>query len=158
MANANSDAIAAKISAILRHLLAFEADAAHGRRYTTVHFTSGESERKSGGKISDDGNELCIHIPSFGTLRLKRDSFSTMIQSSQILAPEKSTSETPRFDERLEGSLPNGALPWFDAEDSLLQGVDTNLFDSFIQASELEEDECETACSSMKDVLSGLLP
>ncbi|KAL8822622.1 MAG: hypothetical protein Q9191_006645 [Dirinaria sp. TL-2023a] len=75
MAKNDNDAIACKISSVLRSLLAIEAAAAEGGSYNAT-FSSEHREQEilCGGNRHNDNDPLCITIPCFGTIKIEHDS------------------------------------------------------------------------------------
>ncbi|KAL4738592.1 hypothetical protein BDV11DRAFT_134947 [Aspergillus similis] len=69
-----SDAIAPKLTRIIRHLLDVESNAANGTIYSTSTSSSATEgdEGEIGGALSQGGKALQIRIPYFGTIRLER--------------------------------------------------------------------------------------
>ena len=104
MANASVDMVASKIATVFRHLLVIEADAADGSSYNTSS-ASGEEGRECSGGLSDGGNVLRIHIPSFGTIKIERSGVSRSILSKPSQEfPATSVSEAPSTDPGLSFS------------------------------------------------------
>ncbi|KAL4818362.1 hypothetical protein BDW67DRAFT_190052 [Aspergillus spinulosporus] len=69
-----SEAIAPKLTRIIRHLLDVEANAVNGTIYSTSTSSSATDgdEGEIGGALSQGGKALQIRIPYFGTIRLER--------------------------------------------------------------------------------------
>ncbi|KAL5047698.1 hypothetical protein BDW71DRAFT_34047 [Aspergillus fruticulosus] len=71
-----SEAIAPKLTRIIRHLLDVESNAANGTIYSTSTSTSSTTsdgdEGEIGGALSQGGKALQIRIPYFGTISLER--------------------------------------------------------------------------------------
>jgi hypothetical protein len=119
VAGATRDAAVSKMGVVLGRLLEMEEDAARGGGRYVITFCSPfeaaferESEGMEAGRVSEDGEELCIFIPHFGCIEVKRDA---------------------QQDERLlvggAGEDDNGAEEW------ALDGVDLG-FESFVQGME----------------------
>jgi hypothetical protein len=70
-----SEAIAPKLTRIIRHLLDVESNAANGTIYSTSTSSSATdgNEGEIGGALSQEGKSLRIRIPYFGTIRLERE-------------------------------------------------------------------------------------
>ncbi|KAL2825680.1 hypothetical protein BJY01DRAFT_230095 [Aspergillus pseudoustus] len=80
MANSSAtDAIATKLTRILRHLLVIEANAANGTIYSTSSSTTNEGEHDGG--LAQGGKALRIHIPYFGSIHFEKGSISKAPQT-----------------------------------------------------------------------------
>ncbi|KAF2494575.1 hypothetical protein BU16DRAFT_562229 [Lophium mytilinum] len=88
MARAGTDAISSKISRILRHLLAIEANAASGTSYNTNSSRGDEEELECYGKLTSGGKGLHVHIPYFGTINFERGAISKSVSTAPT-APEQ---------------------------------------------------------------------
>ncbi|MCJ1389211.1 hypothetical protein MMC18_002067 [Xylographa bjoerkii] len=89
MARAGPDAIASKITRILRHLLAIEANAASGTSYSTHSFKGDdEEELECHGKLTNGGKGLHVHIPYFGTINFERGAISKSVSTTPT-APDQ---------------------------------------------------------------------
>ncbi|KAF2799374.1 hypothetical protein K505DRAFT_371004 [Melanomma pulvis-pyrius CBS 109.77] len=84
MARTSNDVIASNIAAILRPLLAIEADVAIGGSYSTSAFSGGDDEKlECSGNITDGGNVLRIYIPYFGTIKIERGTVSKLSERQE---------------------------------------------------------------------------
>jgi hypothetical protein len=88
MASASQDMIASTIATIFRQLLLIEADAADGSNYSTSSSVTGEEELGCGGRLSDGGSVLRIHLPCLGTIKIQRSGVSRSIPSGIPAASE----------------------------------------------------------------------
>jgi hypothetical protein len=97
MARAGHDAIASKITRILRHLLAIETDAATGTSYSTNSTKGDEEEPECHGKMTNDGKGLQVHIPYFGNINFERGAISKSVQTAPT-GPEQDLPATSSAD------------------------------------------------------------
>ena len=95
MATSGSDMIASTIATIFRHLLLIEADAANGSIYNTSASTSGEEGLECGGRLSDCGSVLRIHLPCFGTIKVERNGVLRSLPSDEVLVTSESQASAP---------------------------------------------------------------
>ncbi|KAL4803233.1 hypothetical protein BDV18DRAFT_44997 [Aspergillus unguis] len=171
MARHNStDAIAPKLTRIMRHLLDAEANAARGTKYSTTSSSSDGDEGEINGSLSQEGKALRIHIPYFGTINIEHGSVSkssldlypTMPGENEIRRPlnQFENPGTPSADglrcwqPNYEGQDFAGiGFPEVDAttpsplfgieEDWDLQGIDIALFDSLFRGIEAPDTAAE---------------
>ncbi|KAL4789794.1 hypothetical protein BDV19DRAFT_373542 [Aspergillus venezuelensis] len=161
----SSDAIAPKLTYVIRHLLKVEVNAANGTVYSTTSSNCDGGELD--GNLSHEGKALHIHIPYFGTINFEHGSVSRTTQAeqpvvstspetqaNQIIEPNVSSIDWPPLNDRTENALqgtifnepfsfdPQLALPTMPGagEDWDLQGIDIALFDSLFQGIDLPDD------------------
>ncbi|KAL4937873.1 hypothetical protein BDV06DRAFT_215556 [Aspergillus oleicola] len=129
----SSDAIAPKLTHVIRHLLEVEANAANGTIYSTTS-TNGDGGEIDG-NLSHEGKALHIHIPYFGTINFEHGSVSKISQAEPPIL-----SATSEF--LSDQASKNG-------DDWDLQGIDIALFDTLFQGIDLPDDpSVETWMSS----------
>lgn len=82
MSRDSEDQIASKTAGILRHLLSIEKDTTLcGKSVDTLSTGVPERGLGCGGRISDGGKVLQIHIPYFGTIKFERGSTSGLVSN-----------------------------------------------------------------------------
>ena len=81
------DAISARVSRMIHHLLAIEANATNGTMYSTSQSGGDEPGIECSGQVTNDGKALQVHIPYFGTINFQRGAIS----KSVLPAPMEST-------------------------------------------------------------------
>ncbi|KAL6236742.1 hypothetical protein BDW75DRAFT_238962 [Aspergillus navahoensis] len=170
-----SEAIAPKLTRIIRHLLDVESNAASGTIYSTSSSPSDGEEGEIGGTLSQGGKALQIRIPYFGTIRLERGhgipiTLQAEVQGQVAVADSYGTVGT-HADEPVSSSwgaghdirtshlqAPASNGPWgFESQpDSMysgaednwdLQGIDIALFDSLFRGIEIPDaDTSGEAC------------
>lgn len=160
----SSDAIAPKLTNIIRHLLDVEANAANGAIYCTSS-SSGEGE---GGEIAGSLTDkaLHVHIPYFGTINFEHGSVSRSVQQCDLALAEQVqggsglhyqanswNGDYPDIQpEQLHlptsGHLANESIndPTLSGMDDWdLQGIDLALFDSLFRGIELPDTDIGNA-------------
>ncbi|KAL4782678.1 hypothetical protein BJX76DRAFT_332210 [Aspergillus varians] len=80
--DSSGDAIAPKLTRILRHLLDVEVNAANGTIYSTS--SSNGDEGEIDGKLSHGGKALHIHIPYFGTINFEHGGVSRSASQPEL--------------------------------------------------------------------------
>ena len=153
MGRDSDDLTASRIATAVQHLLQIEGDSADGGSYIASASTSCGEEPECGGRLSEEGNVLHLHVPSLGAIKIKRDdtwrSDPTVSTARVAGVPSPLAAQTPHPDPRMflnappptEGQNESFASSLdFDAEDWALQGVDMALFDSLIQGSGLDNE------------------
>lgn len=86
MIESDEDAMACKISSILKNLLAIEENAAKGDSYSaTISSESGVLESQYGDVVTGADHSLRIHVPYFGTIRIEHSSSSRLAGVEQRL-------------------------------------------------------------------------
>ncbi|KAL4924046.1 uncharacterized protein BDV17DRAFT_284958 [Aspergillus undulatus] len=125
-----TDAIAPKLTHVIRHLLNVEANAATGTVYST---SSSNGEGEIDGNVTHEGKALHIHIPYFGTINFEHGSVSKTSQLNLHIptAPDD-------FDPQLSFPMIAGAEDDWD-----LQGIDIALFDSLFRGIDIPDDAAE---------------
>lgn len=112
------DAIARKISGILRRLLAIEAAAANGNYYhASLSSEPGEQIFRSSGNVQDGGDTLSISIPCLGTIKIEH--------GVDLVNSTENTLD-------VEGLILPGVA--MELDDWALEGVNVDLLDSLDQA------------------------
>lgn len=126
MALPGTDAISSRISNILRPLLAIEAHAASGTSYSIKSHRGDAEALDCHGELADDGREVRVHIPYFGTITFEHcgSSGSNLNDPAVEQAFLPWTPLTDISSGVEDGSMTNGPEQWD------LQGVDVALFDS----------------------------
>ncbi|KAF1811992.1 hypothetical protein P152DRAFT_417899 [Eremomyces bilateralis CBS 781.70] len=103
MAEVGNDVVATKISGMLRHLLAFEADSADGGAYSTSASPGARDEKfHAGSNSSDAGDVLRIYVPYFGTINIERCGHRFPNQATRT----RSVPQAPHFDVEVIPSTP----------------------------------------------------
>lgn len=163
MATGGTDAISSKISRVLGHLLAIEANAAEGTNYNTNKGDGQETE--CDGELTQGGKALHVHIPYFGTINFERGSVSRTLRpdmlSSEVLclsgaqqppaldyastAPttgQMDYSNPQTMQSQYSSNVSDSAMEWLTAPDDNhdLQGVDLELFDSLFRGFEYQDE------------------
>lgn len=93
MAESEEDAMAYKISNILKHLLAIEENTAKDDSYsTTLSSEPGVPESQYGDKVNGADHSLRIHVPYFGTIRIEHSSVSGPVRVEQTLLDQTPSS------------------------------------------------------------------
>ncbi|KAL2810280.1 hypothetical protein BJX63DRAFT_402596 [Aspergillus granulosus] len=167
MANANgTDAIATKLTRILRHLLVIEANAANGMVYCTSSSNGDEGEHD--GDLAKGGKMLCIHIPYFGTIYFEKGTISKSLQpepeptdntpyiephqllehthqQSSLYYPQTTQIDVPALQlGQTTPELPVG-LDFSHPDDNWdLQGIDIAIFDSIFRGTDIGDVSMET--------------
>ncbi|PWY88210.1 hypothetical protein BO70DRAFT_309756 [Aspergillus heteromorphus CBS 117.55] len=113
MTRAGTDEIACRLAPLIRQLLAIEANAASGTIYSTNSSAADEGTIGCGGKLTNGGQGLNIHIPYFGTI-----TFEHGIMTNDMQYPPM--------------DLPG-------PEDWDMQGVDLALFDSLFRGTAIPD-------------------
>lgn len=86
MAESEEDAMAYRISNILKHLLAIEDNAAKDDSYSiTICSEPGVPESQYGDKVTGADHSLRIHVPYFGTISIEHSSVSRPVGLEQTL-------------------------------------------------------------------------
>lgn len=124
VANADTNAIAFRIARVLDHLLAIEANAASGTRYSTNTSKSGE-EVECISKLTNTG--LHVRIPYLGTINFERSPISKRVSAALAGAPQQdiSTTSAPgilppnQLDEHNQQPPPNPPRPEHQANSHL---------------------------------------
>lgn len=84
MTESDEDAMACRISDILKHLLVIEDNAAKDDPYsTTISSEPGMPESQFGDKLTGAEHSLRIHVPYLGTVRIERSSVSRSVSVEQ---------------------------------------------------------------------------
>lgn len=84
MTESDEDAMASKISNILKHLLVIEDNAAKDDPYSTTIFSEpGMPESQFGDKLTGAEHSLRIHVPYFGTVRIEHSGASRPVGVEQ---------------------------------------------------------------------------
>ncbi|KAK7752149.1 hypothetical protein SLS62_005893 [Diatrype stigma] len=74
---------AINMATVLEHLLAIEAESESGISYSTT-FNPGKGQKSEyGGEMDDDSNILCIYLPHFGSIEIKRGSFLMAVPAGE---------------------------------------------------------------------------
>ena len=151
MAQDFGDMMASRIASVVQHLLKIEGDSANGGKYNASASTNDGEQLETVGRLSDEGNVLHIHVPSFGPIKIERDgTLKTDLAMSSTLEdshPPRSVQQPIHPPARMsQSSFPLSedqnelflSSVDFGAEDWTLQGVDTALFDSLIRGGDLD--------------------
>lgn len=126
MARHGADAISSRISNILRPLLAIEAHAASGISYSIKSHRGDAKALDCHGELADEGREVRVHIPYFGTITFEHDGGSRSALNDPAVE-QALTPSTPLTD--IPSGVEDGPMN-IDSEQWDLQGVDIALFDS----------------------------
>ncbi|KAF1969697.1 hypothetical protein BU23DRAFT_557519 [Bimuria novae-zelandiae CBS 107.79] len=133
-----TDAIASKISRIVRDLLVIEANAAGGTLYSATSCEARDEELECEGKMVDEGRSMRVHVPHFGSIdfvkgRVERGPDASRTSVSH--AADKGAHGLAFDFEQGGQSLDGEEFAW-DGGEWDLQGVDIALFDSLFGGAE----------------------
>lgn len=125
------DAIAAKVAAFLRQLLAVEGEVARGDRYSadTAEGVEG-GELECHGTTSRDGSGLLISLPHLGTIRIERRESRGKEPASPSAGIQPDAIWTVLAGPELDAAAALNEFEFNSEGDWDLQGVDVALFDS----------------------------
>ncbi|KAI0129797.1 C6 zinc finger domain protein [Xylariales sp. AK1849] len=109
ISNVDKDVMTDKSARLIRRLLDIEADAAEGSSYT-ARSVKGDDDMQEG---KDEGEELCLHIPYLGLIKIARQGPISRELSLGNLPPTSSSDEQPliHLHGMAQGSMFSGDLP-----------------------------------------------
>ncbi|PYH99838.1 hypothetical protein BO71DRAFT_367866 [Aspergillus ellipticus CBS 707.79] len=125
MARTGTDEISSRLSPLIQQLLTIEANSANGTIYSTQSSSSDDDDIGCGGKLTNGGKGLNVHIPYFGTIKFEHGSIS---------------------------SQPPGLMDIPAAGDWELQGVDVALFDSLFRGTSIPDVDEEATWAQWVDM------